>query len=127
MRHRLALIGIVAALVGLAGCHPLQHLRNIGGSCHDVKPYMKAGSIAPLKIPPGLDSPDTAEKEMFRVACDDVMARYWTRDLDNFRSMRRQLLDMWPRQEAPPPQLQRAIPPAFLLRLRDLFGSRRRA
>ena len=59
MRHRLALIGVVAALVGLAGCHPLQRLRNVGGSCHDVKPYMKAGSIAPLKIPPGLDAPDT--------------------------------------------------------------------
>jgi len=60
MRHRLALIGVLAALTGLAGCHPLQHLRNIGGTCHDVKPYMKAGSIAPLKIPPGLDTPDTA-------------------------------------------------------------------
>ena len=57
MRHCLALIGVVTALVGLAGC---QHLRNIGGSCHDVKPYMKAGSIAPLRIPPGLDAPDTA-------------------------------------------------------------------
>ncbi len=57
MRHRLALIGVVAALVGLAGC---QHLRNIGGSCHDTKPYMKAGSIASLTIPPGLDPPDRA-------------------------------------------------------------------
>jgi uncharacterized lipoprotein len=57
MRHCLALIGVVIALVGLAGC---QHLRNIGGSCHDVKPYMKAGSIASLRIPPGLDAPDTA-------------------------------------------------------------------
>ena len=58
MQYRFAQIGVVAALlVGLAGC---QHLRNIGGSCHDVKPYMKAGSIAPLKIPPGLDAPDTA-------------------------------------------------------------------
>jgi uncharacterized lipoprotein len=60
MRHRFALIGVVIALAGLAGCHPLQRLRNVGGSCHDVKPYMKAGSIAPLKIPPGLDTPDTA-------------------------------------------------------------------
>lgn len=57
MQYRFAQIGVVAALLGLAGC---QHLRNIGGSCHDVKPYMKAGSIAPLKIPPGLDAPDTA-------------------------------------------------------------------
>jgi uncharacterized lipoprotein len=57
MRYRLVLIGVVAALMGLAGC---KHLRNVGGSCHDTKPYQKAGSIAPLKIPPGLDTPDTA-------------------------------------------------------------------
>jgi uncharacterized lipoprotein len=57
MGYRVAVIGVLAALTGLAGCHPLQRL---GGSCHDTKPYMKAGSIAPLKIPPGLDSPDTA-------------------------------------------------------------------
>ena len=75
----------------------------------------------------GLNSPDVVDKELFRVACDDVMARYWTRDLNNFRSMRQQLLDMWPREEAPPAQLQRAIPPAFLLKLRDLFGSGRGA
>ncbi len=60
MRYRLALIGSLAVLVGLAGCHPLQKLRGGGGACHDTKPYMKAQSVAPLKIPPGLDSPDTA-------------------------------------------------------------------
>ena len=59
MRYRLVLIGVVAvaALTGLAGC---KHLRNIGGACNDTKPYMKSASIAPLKIPPGLDTPDTA-------------------------------------------------------------------
>lgn len=57
MTYRFALIAVV---VGLAGCHPLQHLRNGGSACHDVKPYMRADSIAPLKIPPGLDTPDTA-------------------------------------------------------------------
>jgi uncharacterized lipoprotein len=60
MSYRVALIGVLAALVGLAGCHPLQKLRNVGGTCNDSKPYMKAGSVAPLKIPPGLDAPDTA-------------------------------------------------------------------
>src|ERR1700755_3146302 len=60
MRYRFALLGVVVALVGLAGCHPLQKLRNVGGSCHDTKPYMKAGTIAPLKIPPGYDTPDQA-------------------------------------------------------------------
>jgi uncharacterized lipoprotein len=54
MGYRVALIGVLAALTGLTGCHSL------GGSCRDPKPYMKAGSVAPLKIPPGLDPPDTA-------------------------------------------------------------------
>lgn len=58
-RNGFALVGIMAALVTLAGCHPLQRLRS-GGACHDTKPYMRAESIAPLKIPPGLDAPDTA-------------------------------------------------------------------
>jgi uncharacterized lipoprotein len=59
MRYRFAVIGAVAVLAGITGCHPLQRLRNVGGTCHDSKPYMKAQSIAPLKIPSGLDSPDT--------------------------------------------------------------------
>ena len=59
MRYRFAVIGAAAVLVGLTGCHPLQRLRHVGGSCHDSKPYMKAQSIAPLKIPAGLDTPDT--------------------------------------------------------------------
>lgn len=61
MTYRFALIGFWAvALVGLTACHPLQRLRGSGVACHDTKPYMRAGSIAPLKIPTGLDTPDTA-------------------------------------------------------------------
>jgi uncharacterized lipoprotein len=56
MNYRVTLLGVLAAS-GLTGCHAL---RNVGGSCHDVQPYMKAGSVAPLKIPAGLDVPDTA-------------------------------------------------------------------
>jgi uncharacterized lipoprotein len=61
MTYRFAPIGFLAvALLGLAGCHPLQRLRNAGAACHEIKPYMRAASVAPLKIPPGLDTPDTA-------------------------------------------------------------------
>jgi len=56
-RQRLALLCVFAAVLGLTGC---QHLRNLGGSCHDTKPYMKARSIEPLKIPPGFDTPDSS-------------------------------------------------------------------
>jgi len=56
MKHRIAWIGLFAALFALAGCHTLGRL---GGTCHDPKPYMKAQSIPPLLIPAGLDAPDT--------------------------------------------------------------------
>ena len=57
MRYRVALLGALVALSGLTGCRVF---RNIGGSCHDVQPYEKAGSVASLKIPAGLDAPDNA-------------------------------------------------------------------
>jgi uncharacterized lipoprotein len=59
MKRRFALTGALLALLALTGCHPIRAMRNIGGSCHDPKPYMKAGSVATLKIPSGLDAPDT--------------------------------------------------------------------
>jgi uncharacterized lipoprotein len=50
----------VALLLVLSGCHPIRALRNIGGTCHDPKPYMVAKSVQPLKVPAGLDAADTA-------------------------------------------------------------------
>ena len=47
---------ICAVLLALAGCHSL---RNREFSCHKKQPYMAATSVAPLKIPAGLDNPDT--------------------------------------------------------------------
>lgn len=49
----------VAAGVALAGCHPIQALKSRELSCHTKQPYMAATSVPPLKIPPGLDTPDT--------------------------------------------------------------------
>jgi uncharacterized lipoprotein len=57
MTHRIALIAMAAALLGLTGC---KHLRTLGSACNKPKPYMTAQTTAPLKIPPGLDVPDTA-------------------------------------------------------------------
>ncbi|MGH8138800.1 MAG: hypothetical protein ACREVV_11485 [Steroidobacteraceae bacterium] len=59
MKYRVALLGLMAVLVGLAGCHPLRAIRNAGRSCRDNQAYVKATSIAPLRIPAGMDSPDT--------------------------------------------------------------------
>ncbi|HVO47410.1 MAG TPA: hypothetical protein VMT29_13870 [Steroidobacteraceae bacterium] len=60
MNRLIALAVAVVAMTALTACHPLRTLRNVGGTCHDPKPYMKANSVAPLKIPAGLDTPDNA-------------------------------------------------------------------
>ncbi|HUI62140.1 MAG TPA: hypothetical protein VLX90_18075 [Steroidobacteraceae bacterium] len=60
MNFPIAMAVAVVAMATLTACHPLRTLRNVGGTCHDAKPYMKASSIAPLKIPAGLDTPDNA-------------------------------------------------------------------
>ena len=58
MTHRIVLTAlVVASTTGLSGCH---HLRSWTTACHDTKPYQRAGSIASLKIPAGLDTPETA-------------------------------------------------------------------
>jgi uncharacterized lipoprotein len=47
---------ICAVLLAVAGCHPF---RGRELACHKKRPYMAATSVAPLKIPAGLDTPDT--------------------------------------------------------------------
>ena len=50
-------VGLVLGLaLALGGCKVLRSTTN---SCHKTQPYMSASSVAPLKIPPGLDVPDT--------------------------------------------------------------------
>ena len=54
---RLVRMGLWLAplLLALSGCHSLRGV----GSCHKPQPYMNASSVAPLKVPAGLDAPDT--------------------------------------------------------------------
>ena len=53
-------VGLVLAVsLAMAGCHPIRALRSRAFSCHNKQPYMTAGSVTPLKIPSGLDQPDT--------------------------------------------------------------------
>lgn len=54
MFTRLALL--VLALFALAGC---QHFRRIANSCNKPTIYATAASAAPIKVPPGVDRPDT--------------------------------------------------------------------
>ncbi|HVW68797.1 MAG TPA: hypothetical protein VHB68_07460 [Steroidobacteraceae bacterium] len=50
---------MVAVLFALVGCHPIRAFKSRANSCHVRQPYMSAQSVPPLKIPPGLDNPDT--------------------------------------------------------------------
>jgi len=51
------LILIVAATL-LSGCHLFSKLTP---DCHSAQEYQRAGQVAPLKVPPGLDSPNTKD------------------------------------------------------------------
>ncbi len=55
---RFWLIAFAAALLcgPLAGCKTLRGLN----SCNKPQPYQGAGSVAPLKVPPGLDAFDSS-------------------------------------------------------------------
>jgi uncharacterized lipoprotein len=51
-----ALALLAPLLLTLSGCHPFRHFAY---ACHKKQVYQQAASIPPLKIPPGLDAPDT--------------------------------------------------------------------
>jgi uncharacterized lipoprotein len=55
MTHRLILL---FAAIALGGCH---YIRSIGlaGSCHSPQEYQRAQQVAPIRVPPGLDNPNT--------------------------------------------------------------------
>jgi uncharacterized lipoprotein len=52
------IVALSLLLLAAGGCH---FTRGFGSrACHEPQTYLKAQSIAPLKIPAGLDAPDTA-------------------------------------------------------------------
>jgi uncharacterized lipoprotein len=51
----IALLILLLPLV--IGCHVFRSAR--ARACHGQQPYQQAQSVAPLKIPTGLDAPDT--------------------------------------------------------------------
>jgi len=56
MKALRSLLWLMPLMLTAAGCHPFRHLTY---ACHKQQPYMQANSIAPLKIPAGLDPPET--------------------------------------------------------------------
>ena len=53
-----SLLLCAALLPGLSGCH-LLHNRFSSTTCDERQHYQGERSVAPLKIPPGLDTPET--------------------------------------------------------------------
>jgi len=51
----LLLTAVSLALLAATGCRTLG-----GGSCHQPQDYETAGDLPPLRVPAGLDSPDTS-------------------------------------------------------------------
>ena len=56
MRALRSLMWLAPLVPVLAGCHTF---RNLTYACHKQQGYMQATSIPPLKIPTGLDAPDS--------------------------------------------------------------------
>jgi uncharacterized lipoprotein len=56
MRKSSAVIGLLLLCALLSGCKALHG----AGSCHKPQAYQSARSVAPLKIPEGVDAPDSA-------------------------------------------------------------------
>ncbi len=52
------LVMLTAAVLLMSGCHLFSKLTP---DCHTPQEYQRAGQVAPLKVPPGLDSPNTKD------------------------------------------------------------------
>jgi uncharacterized lipoprotein len=57
MRLGLGLGMLAALLLTQSGCRVVRAIDK--RECHEVQPYMKSTSVPPLKVPAGLDAPDT--------------------------------------------------------------------
>ncbi|HET9107857.1 MAG TPA: hypothetical protein VFN79_11790 [Steroidobacteraceae bacterium] len=60
MKSRATTLALSAAvLLALGGCKTIHHITR-DNTCNKPQPYMAARSIPPLRIPEGLDAPDTS-------------------------------------------------------------------
>jgi uncharacterized lipoprotein len=56
MKALRSLLWLASLMLMLSGCHPFRYFTYV---CHKKQSYEQATSIPPLKIPAGLDPPDT--------------------------------------------------------------------
>jgi len=57
MKSAWGIVGLASLLLPLGGCHLVRAIN--AGSCNETQTYMRATSVPTLKIPAGLDAPDT--------------------------------------------------------------------
>jgi uncharacterized lipoprotein len=57
MKSVCRIVALAALLLPLGGCHLVRAISS--NACNDTQGYMKQRSVEPLKIPTGLDAPDT--------------------------------------------------------------------
>jgi uncharacterized lipoprotein len=60
MKSRACLALAGAVLLALGGCKTIHRITR-ENSCNKPQPYQQASSIAPLRIPEGLNAPDTSQ------------------------------------------------------------------
>jgi uncharacterized lipoprotein len=57
MKPAWQILALVPLLLVLSGCHLIRAVSASG--CHESKTYLQAQSVPALKVPAGLDAPDT--------------------------------------------------------------------
>ena len=59
MRFARAAVVFLLLLPLVSGCHAFRRATS-AKACHNPQPYQKAQTVPPLKIPSGMDAPDTS-------------------------------------------------------------------
>ena len=70
-----------------------------------------------------IESVDFAESQMFAGAVKNVMSSYWMRDFKRFKSLRQELLHLWPEEIPVSAELKRYVPPLTLIKFKDIIDS----
>jgi len=82
---------LIAAAALMSGCHLFSKLTP---DCHTPQEYQRAGQVAPLKVPQGLDSPNTQGALVIPAAAAVALPPPGPKDT---------CLDVPPRYQAAPP------------------------
>lgn len=66
-----------------------------------------------------LESAESAQHKFWEATADNVLTRFWMRDLREFKEWRRELLEIWPPDRSVPERLLRRAYPRWLYHMKD--------